>query len=144
MSSEPGRSRELQRRAEDLAEELRGDCATLEESLAQMQRTPPDEVEKDLERHLERIGPVCQRIEAAAEALSEVRRHLHESGCEPGEQVLADLSDCRRLLTGAAGTYGELADVVAEVMSGVRERLKTLRRGGKTLRSYRRGTGLAG
>jgi hypothetical protein len=73
-----------------------------------------------------------------------VRRRLNESGCEPGQQVTADLSDCQRLLTGAAGTYGELADVVAEVMSGVRERLKTLRRGGKTLRSYRRGTGLAG
>lgn len=144
MSSEGKGRRELRRRAEDLAEELRGDCATLEESLAQMQRTPPEEVEEGLERHLERIEPVCRRIETAAAALREVQRRMDQSGFEPGEQAMADLSDCRRLLTGAAGTYGELADAVAEVMSDVRERLKTLRRGGKTLRSYRRGTGLAG
>jgi len=144
MSSEPEQTAELQRRAADLAEDLLGDCAVMEESLAQMQRMPPDEVEEGFGRHLSRIGPVCRRMEAAAAALRGVRERLNESGCKPREQVIADLGDCRRLLTGAAGVYGELAEVVAEVMSGMRERLATLRRGGKTLRSYRRGNGLAG
>ncbi len=144
MSSEPAQTAQLRRRAADLAQDLVSDCSVLQESLAQLRNVPPDQMEQSIERHLSQVQPVCRRIEAAAGALRQLQQSLQRAGGGPGRQVEADLGDCRRLLSEASETYGELAAAMDEMMGGIRRRLATLRRGGKTLRSYRRGTELAG
>ncbi|MFO8008941.1 MAG: hypothetical protein R6V05_14530 [Candidatus Brocadiia bacterium] len=127
-----------------LIEDLTRHCATLRESLAALARVPAHEVEDSLEEHLRVIRPLFQRIESLAERVAERRDDVAGRPTAERAELLDQLAACTDTLQRAGRRYGELADHVQDVRDMVGARLREVRRGGRTLRGYRRGMSGAG
>ena len=131
-----------QRLAVELARDLVEQCDTLAQSLAELDSAPADEVEGAVWGHLSAVRPVCSRITALARELSRRRDEILRLPPEDREQLTLDVAGCRCAVEKAGRMYGELGGAVKGILAAIDRELRSIRRGGRMLGSYRRGAEL--